>query len=165
MIGLIVSIFIFNLIAFKTNKRLTPAQIVQIWTFTAGFQLLFDMIVEFKYESYWYFEPGVEWMGLLPRTVLIPPVNIIFLNGYPYSKGILKKLAYMLLFVICILLYEKATMLPEPWGYFHYGSWKIWYSAIVDPILLLVLLGFYKWIIWLETKGIQKKHDSKKKSF
>lgn len=156
MVGLIVSIFIFNLIAFKTNKRLTPSQIVQIWTFTTGFQLLFDMIVEFKYESYWYFEQGVEWMGLLPRTFLIPPVNIIFLNWYPYSKGILEKLAFLCLFVAGILLYELATLLPEPWGYFNYGSWKIWYSAIVDPFLLLVLLRFYKWIILLETKGIQK---------
>jgi hypothetical protein len=157
MIGLIVSIIIFNLIAFKTNKRLTPSQIVQIWTFTISFQLLFDLIVEFKYHSYWYFDKGVNWIGLVPRTILIPPVNIIFLNLYPFGKSLLKRVMYVFAFVIFILLYELATLLPEPWGYFHYGWWKIEYSAIVDFIILYCLLEFYKWIRWLDTKAAPKK--------
>jgi hypothetical protein len=157
MIGLIVSVIIFNLIAFKTNKRLTPSQIVQIWTFTISFQLLFDLIVEFKYHSYWYFDKGVNWIGLVPRTILIPPVNIIFLNLYPFGKSLLKRVMYVFAFVIFILLYELATLLPEPWGYFHYGWWKIEYSAIVDFIILYCLLEFYKWIRWLDTKAAPKK--------
>jgi hypothetical protein len=157
MIGLIISVIIFNLIAFKTNKRLTPSQIVQIWTFTISFQLLFDLIVEFKYHSYWYFDKGVNWIGLVPRTILIPPVNIIFLNLYPFGKSLLKRVMYVFAFVIFILLYELATLLPEPWGYFHYGWWKIEYSAIVDFIILYCLLEFYKWIRWLDTKAAPKK--------
>lgn len=76
MIGLLLSVIIFNIIAFKDNKRLTLSQNVQIWTFTIAFQLLFDLIIEFKFRSYWYFSKEVEWVGLIPRTVLIPPVNI-----------------------------------------------------------------------------------------
>ncbi len=86
MIGLLISVLIFNLIAFKMNKRLLPSQVVQIWTFTIAFQMLFDLIVEFKFNSYWYFEPGVDWAELISRTVLIPPVNMIFLNLYPFEK-------------------------------------------------------------------------------
>lgn len=157
MIGLIVSVIVFNLIALKTNKRLTPSQIVQIWTFTIAFQLLFDLIVEFKYQSYWYFGQGVDWIGLVPRTILIPPVNIIFLNWCPFEKSVFKRTIYFVAFVIFILLYELAVLLPEPWGYFHYGWWKIEYSAIVDPIILYFLLGFYKWIRWLDTKSEPKK--------
>ncbi|MBT2687216.1 hypothetical protein J7I93_03355 [Bacillus sp. ISL-47] len=153
MIGLLVAIILFNLIAFKTNKRITPSQIVQIWTFTIAFQLLFDLIVEFKYQSYWYFSTGIEWQGLLPRSMLVPPANLIFLNWYPFTKSMGKKLIYLFFFVVCIVLYEMAALLPEPWGYFNYGSWKIWYSIMIDPILLLILLGFYKWIRWLETKS------------
>jgi hypothetical protein len=63
MLTLIVSIIVFNFIAFKTNKRLTAIQIVSIWTFTIAFQLLFDLFVEFKYDAYWYFNKGVEWSG------------------------------------------------------------------------------------------------------
>lgn len=157
MIGLLISVLVFNLIAFKINKRLLPSQIVQIWTFTITFQMLFDFIVEFKYQSYWYFSQGFEWVGLIPRTVLIPPVNIIFLNLYPFAKGVLKKISFLFFFVILILIYELLAMLPAPWGYFHYGWWEIWYSAIVDPIILICLLGFYKWIDRLDRKtGIIK---------
>jgi hypothetical protein len=152
MVGLLISVLIFNLVAFKVNKRLTPSQIVQIWTFTIAFQMLFDLIVEFKYQSYWYFSPGVDWVGLIPRTVLIPPVNMIFLNLYPFEKRVIKKIFFFTFFVILILIYELLTMLPDPWGYFHYGWWEIWYSAIVDPIILICLLGFYKWIDWLDNR-------------
>ncbi|WLR57475.1 hypothetical protein LC048_11825 [Mesobacillus subterraneus] len=150
MIGLLLSVFIFNLIAFKINQRLLPSQVVQIWTFTIAFQVLFDLIVELKYQSYWYFSPEIDWIGLIPRTVLIPPVNMIFLNLYPFEKKLLNKILFLLFFVVLILIYELITLLPEPWGYFHYGWWQIWYSAIVDPVILLCLLGFYKWIQRLE---------------
>lgn len=154
MIVLLISVVIFNLIAFKFNKRLLASQIVQIWTFTIAFQMLFDLVVEFKYHSYWYFSSGVDWVGLIPRTVLIPPVNMIFLNLYPFEKKVLNKILYLVFFVILILVYELIALLPEPWGYFHYGWWQIWYSAIVDPIILFCLLGFYKWIQWLDHKQV-----------
>ncbi|OHX42762.1 hypothetical protein [Cytobacillus oceanisediminis] len=153
MILLIASITAFNMIAFKINKKMTPSQVLQIWTFTIAFQILFDLIVEFKHHHYWYFSPGVEWADLLPRLFLIPPVNIIFLNGYPFSKGIIIKMVYMLFFVAAIILYEMAALLPEPWGYFNYGTWKIWYSIMVDPFLLLSLVLFYKFMILLEEKS------------
>jgi hypothetical protein len=156
MIGLLLAVVIFNIIAFKMNKRLTLTQIVQIWTFTIAFQLLFDLIIEFKYHSYWYFGMGVDWVGLIPRLVLIPPVNIIFLNLYPFDKSLMSKIAYVTSFVVAILVYELVSLLPQPWGYFHYGWWKIWYSAILDPILLYILLRFYKLILWVEKKERHK---------
>jgi hypothetical protein len=154
MIGLLISVLVFNLVAFKINKRLTPSQVLQIWTFTIAFQMLFDLIVEFKYHSYWYFSPGIDWVGLIPRTVLIPPVNIIFLNLYPFEQKGIRKMLFLFAFVILILIYELFTMLPAPLGYFHYGWWKLWYSAIVDPIILIFLLGFYKWIQLLDHKQV-----------
>lgn len=157
MIGLMVSVIIFNFIAIKTNKRLSLLQVIHIWTFTIAFQMLFDFIVEFKYHGYWYFSKNVDWIGLIPRTVLIPPVNVIFLNWYPFEKKASSRIGYVVLFVIAIILYELAALLPEPWGYFHYGWWEIGHSIIVDPIILFVLLGFYKWIVWIEEKSGHKK--------
>jgi hypothetical protein len=153
MVGLLGSVIIFNFIAYKVNKRLTLSQIVQIWTFTIAFQMLFDLIVEFKYHSYWYFSRGIDWFGLIPRILLIPPVNIIFLNYFPFNKSNPKKLLYVALSVALIVLYELFALLPEPWGYFNYGSWKIWYSILVDPILLYCLILFYKLILWVEKKS------------
>ncbi len=146
MIGLIVAIVTFNLIAFRTNKRLTPNQIVHIWAFTIAFQQSFDSIIEFKYHGYWYFDKEIDWIGILPHTILIPPVNMMFLNWYPFKEKIIKQCSYILLWVISILVYETITLLPQPWGYFHYGWWSIWHSAVIDPILFLILLKYYKWI-------------------
>lgn len=153
MIGLISAVIIFNTIAFNINKRLTANQIVHIWAFTIAFQCIFDIIVEFKYHGYWYFSKGVDWVGIIPHTVLIPPVNMMFLNGYPFERGMRKKLTHIAVWTIGILVYETITLLPEPWGYFHYGWWKLWHAALLDPVLFFILLKYYKWICKLERQA------------
>jgi hypothetical protein len=110
--------------------------------------------VEFKYNAYWYFDKEVDWRGLLPHTLLIPPVNMMFLNWYPFKTSIKKQVFYILFWVIGILVYEMVALLPSPWGYFHYGWWRLWHAAILDPILLCILLGYYKWICTLEAKAL-----------
>lgn len=165
MFGLIIAIITFNFITFKTRTRFTANQIVHIWIFTIVFQYNFDLIVEFKYHAYWYFTKQVDWAGLLPRTVLIPPVNMMFLNWFPFNKSVWKKFVYMFFWVIGILIYETITLLPEPWGYFHYGWWRIWHAAIVDPILLLILLGYYKWVCNLEMQLLENTITKVKCSF
>ncbi|MDF2790615.1 MAG: hypothetical protein K0S80_3716 [Neobacillus sp.] len=156
MIGLLIALAAFNFLGFKTNKLLSGNQILHIWLFTVALQVLFDLFIEFKYHAYWYFEKDLDWLGILPHVFLIPPVNMFFLNWFPYKKGWMKQLIYFTCFVIAILIYEVITLLPEPWGYFHYGWWKLWHAAILDPILLLILLGFYKWILTLEKKACSK---------
>lgn len=153
MIGLLIAIISVNYIAFKKNKRLTANQIVHIWTFTIAFQVLFDLFIEFKYHGYWYFDREIDWAGLLPHLFLVPPVNIIFLNWFPHNSKVTKQIIYIILFVIAILIYEVITLLPAPWGYFHYGWWKLWYAAIINPVLLLILLAYYKWVCKLEKKA------------
>lgn len=159
MIGLILAILVFNIIAYATNKRLTLNQIVHIWSFTIAFQVIFDILIEFKYHAYWYFEKEVDWRGLLPHTLLIPPVNMMFLNWYPFKTSIKKQVFYVVFWVIGILGYEMVALLPSPWGYFHYGWWRMWHAAILDPILLCILLGYYKWICKLEAKANKGLYD------
>lgn len=156
MIGLLIAIISFNFIAFKTNKKLTGNQIVHIWTFTISLQVLFDIIVELKYHGYWYFDKEIDWLGILPHTILIPPVNIMFLNWFPYKGKISQKVTYIIGFVIALLIYEVITLLPEPWGYFYYGWWRLWHAAILNPFLLLILLAYYKWICKLEKRSAWK---------
>ncbi|PLT29720.1 hypothetical protein [Peribacillus deserti] len=156
MIGLIISIFLLNFLAFKTNKRLTANQIVHIWVFTIAFQQTFDLMIEFKYNGYWYFDKEIDWKGLLPHTVLIPPVNVMFLNWYPFRTKIIKQFTYILIWEVVFLVYETVTLLPEPWGYFNYGWWRLQYAAVINPILLLILLGYYKWVCKLEKKAISR---------
>nr|WP_240338351.1 hypothetical protein [Peribacillus alkalitolerans] len=150
MVILFISIILLNFIAFKSNKRLNANQVVHIWTFTIAFQLCFDMFVEFKFGSYWYFNKGVDWAEIFPRSIIVPPVNMMFLNWYPFHSSFSQKIFYYFCWTVALLLYEFITLLPEPLGYFHYGWWKMWHSALLDPILLLILVTFYKWICKLE---------------
>jgi hypothetical protein len=150
MIGLIIAIVVFNLIAFTTNKRLTTNQIVHIWTFTAIFQGTFDSFVDFKFHGYWYFTKDIDWRGVPAHLALLPPVNMMFLNRYPFKSPFRVQIFYFIYWVIGIAIYELITLLPEPWGYFHYGWWSLWHSVLINPILLLILLGYYKWIVKIE---------------
>jgi hypothetical protein len=154
MIGLIIAIIIVNLIAFSTNKRLSPNQIVHIWMFTIAFQMNFDFYVDLEHHGYWYFTKKADWKELPTNIMLVPPVNMIFLNFFPFEKDKLKQVTFFIIFLIGILIYEAVALLPEPWGYFHFGWWNLGYSAILDPILLLILLGYYKWILFIEKKSI-----------
>jgi hypothetical protein len=153
MIGLILAIILFNLIAFKNHERLSANQVVHIYSFTIAFQSIFDVIIEFKYHGYWYFTKNVEWVDVLPHTLLIPPINILFLNWYPFRAKLIKQIMYFAIWIVAILGYERLTLIPNPWGYFHYGWWKMWHAVLIDPILFGILLGYYKWICKLENRG------------
>ncbi|MDQ0970808.1 hypothetical protein QFZ31_000686 [Neobacillus niacini] len=150
MIGLIIAVFLFNIIAFKTNKQLTKNQIVHIWAFTIVFQGLFDLYIDQKYQGYWYFSKDVDWSSLPALTLLVPPINMMFLNWYPFTSPLLKRVLYYIYWLVFMVIYEVIALFPEPWGYFYYGWWKLWYSVICDPILLIILLNYYKWICKIE---------------
>lgn len=152
MFGLLFSIVIFNFCAFTLCKNLTGNQILHIWTFTTAFQATFDLIVEFKYQGYWYFDPGVDWSGLLAHSILLPPVNMMVLNWYPYKKPARYHVSYLLALDIILGLYELLVLLPSPWGYFTYGWWTIWHSLIINPVLILIIVAYYQLIKKLEKR-------------
>ncbi|GGM38067.1 hypothetical protein GCM10011351_25300 [Paraliobacillus quinghaiensis] len=150
MIGLIIAIFLFNIVAFRTNKRLTKNQIVHIWSFTIILQMAFDGYIDHKLQGYWYFSKDVDLLDLPTVTLLIPPVNMMFLNWYPFNATLFKKVLYYLYWLIPLVLYEVIALLPEPLGYFNYGWWRLEYSIFIDPLLLIILVKYYKWISKIE---------------
>lgn len=151
VIGLLISILLFNFLAFRLNKHLNKNQLLHVYIFSIAFQLLFDIIIDFKLHAYWYFTIEIEWDILLYAIFLVPPVNIIFLNYFPFKKSFLHKIMVILLWNIAFLLYEFLTLSPEPWGYFHYGWWKWWYSALLNPVLLLIVLKYFRCIKKIES--------------
>ncbi|UOQ92639.1 hypothetical protein MUO14_19760 [Halobacillus shinanisalinarum] len=150
MLGLIIAVFVFNFLAFRTNNRLTKNQVVHIWMFTIAFQIIVDIYIDAKYQGYWYFSKSIEWRSIPALLILIPPVNMIFLNWYPFGQLMYKRIFYILFWVIGITFYEAITLLPEPWGYFNHGWWNLWYSVLVNPFLLLIVLYYYKWVCKIE---------------
>jgi hypothetical protein len=149
MVLFFASIMIFNFVSLKVKKHLTKNQIVHIWAYSMILEIIFDIFIDEKTKGYWYFWKGIDWTNILVYTVLIPPVCVIFLNWYPFNQAWLKKICYIVIWVIFISAYELLT-LQQPWGYFHYGWWKFIYSVILDPILLIILLVYYKWIRRIE---------------
>ncbi|MFX3617905.1 MAG: hypothetical protein ACE3JK_10280 [Sporolactobacillus sp.] len=146
MIGLLTAIIVFNAFVFWKNSRLSKNQIIHIWTFTIALQTVADLYTSFKYHAYWYFNGEIDWKILPVMLVLIPPVNIIFLNWYPFKQVLFKQIFYILCWSIAITFYEWIALLPEPWGYFHYGWWKIEYTLAIDPFLFLIVAEYYNWI-------------------
>ncbi|HWK24748.1 MAG TPA: hypothetical protein VNS08_17170 [Ureibacillus sp.] len=144
MLGLSIAVIILNSVAFISNKRLTENQILHIWLSTIVFQLLVDMYLSLKYHGYWYFNKGVEWSDLPALTLLGAPTIMLFLNWFPFHTSFLKRMFYIILWSILIVIYEVLSLLPEPWGYFHYGWWKLEYSALSYPFLLLITLYYHK---------------------
>ncbi|MED1203071.1 hypothetical protein [Heyndrickxia acidicola] len=154
MIGLLISVLIAAYLFMKFHARLTPNQILHIWVFSFAFHQWFDVVVLIKHQGYWYFsKEAIEWKGLIPYIFLVPPINIVYLNQFPFQKSLLRKVFYIFLWTICIFLYELFTLLPEPWGFFHYGWWKWWYSILLDPILLFIVLMYYHLIQRVEKAG------------
>ncbi|HEO8418867.1 hypothetical protein [Niallia sp. FSL W8-0635] len=155
MLGLLLSVFIFNFIAYITNKKLTLNQVLHIWIFTIAFQQLFDLYIDVGYHAYWYFSKSeVDWESIIHILFLVPPVNIIFLNLYPMKKKILHKILFVFAWNFIIVGYEWLTLFPSPWGYFHYGWWKLSYSFCINPILLFILIKYYKLVTKLEKKSL-----------
>ncbi|KAB7672016.1 CBO0543 family protein [Bacillus sp. B1-b2] len=151
MIGLMIAVLAFNSIAYKVNKVLNKNQIVHIWMFTLAFQLLFDLYTDVGYHAYWYFsKDDVDWESLIHILFLVPPVNIIFLNYYPYDKSIYSKIGFVFLFNIIIVIYEWVALLKAPWGYFHYGWWTLWYSFMINPLLLFLLIKYFNFVKKIE---------------
>ncbi|KQL54955.1 hypothetical protein AN964_16570 [Heyndrickxia shackletonii] len=49
--------------------------------------------------------------------------------------------------VMWLILYDEyLATLPDPWGYFQYGWWKLGYSGILDIVFLIILVRFSKWM-------------------
>ena len=130
MLGLIIAVILFNSVAIISNKRLTKNQILHIWTFTIIFQLLVDLYLGLKYHGYWYFNKGVEWSDLPALTLLGAPTIMLFLNWFPFRTSFFKRMFYIILWSILIVIYEVFAFIPHSWGYFHYGWWKLGYSAL-----------------------------------
>jgi hypothetical protein len=108
------------------------------------------LYIDQKYQGYWYFSKDVDWSSLPALTLLVPPINMMFLNWYPFTSPLLKRVLYYIYWLVFMVIYEVIALFPEPWGYFYYGWWKLWYSVICDPILLIILLNYYKWICKIE---------------
>lgn len=151
MAFLVVSIVIFNVVAFFMPKRLTPLEIFTTSLFATILQILVDTFLDLKYDLYGYFQKGIDYMSLLVFLGIYPAANCIILNYYPSDKKPTSKILYLLAWCVFLPLFEWACLEA---GFFYYNGWKLWYSCLCYPVILLILVSNFAWVRKLAKKPV-----------
>lgn len=133
MVYLLISVIIFNIVAYLVPKHIMRQEIYATALFSFLLGMISDTIFDLKYDLYGYFEKGVQFKGFLAIAGLFPACGILYLNFYPKRKSVLQKIMYILLWTAFCLVYEWTAIES---GFFYHNGWKYWYSAIIYPILL-----------------------------
>ena len=154
MFFLLTSLLVVYIIAISIPKRISWLQIWSTSLFSLVMETFSDMTLDFKLNLFGYIAPGLQWSGFLP-IFLYPPVNVIFLNYYPYGKTKHIKLIYFVCWIAFCLAFEVAALSS---GFFHYLRWNLWYSALCYPILLLIVLLNYRFTDWLHHRANKAIH-------
>jgi len=143
MIYLLVSIIIFNLIAFFIPKRLSKIEMYTISIFSMLFAICTDVILDLKYHLYWYFSIEPDWKSFIILFGTYPSVAIIYLNYFPFTSDRRKKIIYILWWSVFVTLFEWGTFVAE---ILHYRKWNIVFSAVTYPLILAVVYWNFLWI-------------------
>jgi hypothetical protein len=133
----IIFFFILDIVAFLVPKRLSKIELYTTSLFALIFGINVDMILNFKYHLYGYFGEGFQWLGFVGEFLYFIPVNILFLNYYPFSGTNQKKLFYILAWTAGSSIVE---FLVERTHFFNYTGWKLWYSICIYPFVFLILV-------------------------
>ncbi|MEW9672086.1 CBO0543 family protein [Ammoniphilus sp. 3BR4] len=137
MIYLVVSVVIFNVVAYFIPKRITKLEMYATSIFALFFANLIDLFLEHKYLLYWYFNKEVDWISLIVFFGTYPAINIMVLNFFPLDARYSKKITYIALWSLFLTFYEwGAVNIGE---FLHYGKWNIWYSLLLYPVIVTIL--------------------------
>ena len=128
---------IFNLVAFLVPKRLSKIEIYATSFFAFTYGITVDMILDIHYDLYGYFEKGFQWLGLLAIYLYFPSISVLFLNLYPIKRKMLVKISYILGWTLFSILFEWFCLHTK---FYYYNGWKMWYSALVYPLIFSILL-------------------------
>jgi len=149
LIFLILTVIVFNLIALFIPKRLSGIEILTTTLFSLYFESLANVYLDLKYDLYGYFTKGVNWRSFIYVIGIYAPVNIVYLNYFPYKKQFFNKAIYILGWSCFAYIFEFLFLWS---GTFYYNGWKFWYSVIIYPILYLILVCFHKYVYYLLRK-------------
>lgn len=142
MLFLYLSIVVLNAIAYFIPKKMSRLELYITTIFAYSLQWIADVILDLKYDLYGYFNKGgFDWASLLAVYGIYPAISVIYLNGFPYHAGYSRQGLYIAGWTLFSLVYEWCALHS---GWFYYNGWKLWYSAVIDPCLFLVLLWHFK---------------------
>lgn len=128
---LLISVIIFNAVAYFAPKHIKKQEIYATALFSLLLGTISDITLDLKFDLYGYFEKGLQLKGFLPVAGLFPSSGILFLNFYPKEKSRNQKIFYIILWTGFCLFYEWTAIKS---GFFYHNGWNFWYSALTYPI-------------------------------
>ncbi|RDU35976.1 hypothetical protein DRW41_15390 [Neobacillus piezotolerans] len=133
----IVTVAIISIICiFLIPKRLSVMEMYTTSLFASLFGVVTDLFLGVKLNLYGYLNKRVDWEYFLILLFVYPAANILYLNFYPHSGGVLKKALYIILSTCIVGLMEYISIQTNV---FNYRGWNIWYSLIAYPIIFIIL--------------------------
>lgn len=141
MISIFGCLILFNIIAVLMPKRLTKIEIYATSFFALSFGRTVDTFLDIKYNMYGFITEGVNYLGVLGQFLIYPSINTLFLNYFPFSKNIRSKTLYIFVWSLFSVTFEWISLQTS---FFYYTTWKLSYSALLYPILFLILLANLK---------------------
>lgn len=145
----IISIIVFNSIAFFMHKHISRVEIYATSLFALFLEYLANYIFDFILKIYGYFKPGIDVKTFIIVVGIYPAINTIFLNYFPYKRKGLTKFIYILGASLFSLLYEWLSLKSK---YFYHNGWNLWLSAISYPVLFGIITLNLKFIRNLERR-------------
>jgi len=136
IVFLTMSILTFNATAIFIPKKMTKIEIYTTSLFALVLQLTSDAILDLKFDFYGYFNKGVDLKSFIVMFGIYPSASIIILNYFPFYKSIKAKILYIVIASGACLVFEWLSIMS---GYFYYTVWKLWYSALCYPVLILIM--------------------------
>ncbi|WP_375053530.1 CBO0543 family protein [Virgibacillus sp. JSM 102003] len=130
------SVAVFSLGAIFVPKNISWIEIYGTILTTIVLHLLIDAFLDLKYNLYGYFDKGVEFRTLIFTFGIYPAVNILVVNLFSFIRGLHSKIIYILIITTFALCYEVALIHAD---IFYHNEWKLWYSAVIYPFLLILL--------------------------
>lgn len=140
---LILTVIVLNAVFWYMPKQLTAIEIFSTCMFALVFELIVNIYLDLKLDWYGYFKKGVQWGSMIAIFGIYPAANTIFLNYYQYMEKVKQKFWYIIGCSVLAVVYE---WLAEKSGYFYYHQWKLWYSAILYPIIFFILVLVFKFV-------------------
>jgi hypothetical protein len=150
MLFLILSIVIFNSIAFFMPKRLSKLEIFSSSLFSMFLQYMADYTLDLIHGLYGYFKPGADMLTFVVIFGIYPAINTIFLNYFPLKGKAFNKLTYMLGWSLFSLFYEWLSMKSK---YFYHNGWTLGLSLISYPICWGIIVFNFLLIRKLSRRG------------
>lgn len=134
-------------------KRMTLMEMYATAWFAITFAQTTDVYLSLRFDLYGYsFNEEIDPRSIIPIFGVFSTYNAIFLNFFPKKK--LKQVLYIFGHTVFIVTYEWIAIKV---GAFHHNDWKLTYSAMAYPFVLLILYLNIRLLRFLKGKEGKKK--------